>query len=79
MVKTATDESFNRISVDGHTSTNDTVLLLASGDAKVTLDDESSSVFQEQLNDLFTELAKQIVLDGEGAQYIMAIEVLGEG
>lgn len=77
MVKTATDESFNRISVDGHTSTNDTVLLLASGDAKVTLDDESSSVFQEQLNDLFTELAKQIVLDGEGAQYIMAIEVLG--
>jgi len=77
MLKIACDTSFNRISVDGHTSTNDTVLLLASGACDVELDESLANDFQEELNRLLRQLAKLIVLDGEGAKHIMAIEVVG--
>ena len=77
MLKTACNESFNRISVDGHTSTNDTVLLLASGEAGPELSVEAQTQLQQELNQLLNELAKQIVLDGEGAKHIMAIQVYG--
>ncbi|MDB4339018.1 bifunctional glutamate N-acetyltransferase/amino-acid acetyltransferase ArgJ [Rubripirellula sp.] len=76
-LKTACKESFNRISVDGHTSTNDTVILLASGDSKVAIGKSSLEIFQRALNSLFTELAKLIVADGEGATHVMAIEIIG--
>ncbi|MGB1926076.1 MAG: bifunctional glutamate N-acetyltransferase/amino-acid acetyltransferase ArgJ [Rubripirellula sp.] len=77
MLKRACDASFNRISVDGHTSTNDTVLLLSSGATQVELNAQSESDFQAALNQLLQDLAKLIVLDGEGAKYMMAIEVKG--
>ncbi|MBL6724151.1 MAG: bifunctional glutamate N-acetyltransferase/amino-acid acetyltransferase ArgJ [Rubripirellula sp.] len=77
MLKIACDTSFNRISVDGHTSTNDTVLLLASGACDVELDEPLANDFQQELNQLLRQLAKLIVLDGEGAKHIMAIEVVG--
>ena len=77
LLKIACDTSFNRISVDGHTSTNDTVLLLSSGAADVELDDQTENLFQAELNGVLQDLAKLIVLDGEGAKYIMAIEVIG--
>ena len=77
MLKQSCDKSFNRISVDGHTSTNDTVLMLASGDSGIEITAENEVAFQQELDTVFTELAKQIVLDGEGAKHIMAIQVDG--
>jgi glutamate N-acetyltransferase/amino-acid N-acetyltransferase len=72
----AAKRSFNRISVDGHTSTNDTMLLLASGRGD-SLDGSALEVFQGELNALSIELAKLIVADGEGATHVMAIRVEG--
>jgi glutamate N-acetyltransferase/amino-acid N-acetyltransferase len=75
-LKLAADQSFNAISVDGDTSTNDTVLLLASGKlgnaSNADLDD-----FQRALNTLCRELAWMIVRDGEGAIRVMELEVTG--
>jgi glutamate N-acetyltransferase/amino-acid N-acetyltransferase len=72
-LKTAVDQSFNGISVDGDTSTNDTVLVLASGKvAGADLDE-----FQKALNSVCRELAWMIVRDGEGATRVMELEVRG--
>ena len=74
----ATDESFNCISVDGHVSTNDTVLLLANGAAGGgPLGGDSLAAFQEALEEVCLELAKAIVADGEGASHLITIEVAG--
>ncbi len=78
MLNQAVGVSFNRISVDGDTSTNDTVLLLAngaSGTAVATPADHT--LFQQALNHLCTELAQMIVRDGEGATKFAAIQVTG--
>ena len=77
-LRTAVDQSYNRISVDGDTSTNDTVLILANGANGVTVDDtRSRELFQEALNKLFVYLAQQIVRDGEGASKFVEINVAG--
>ena len=69
----AVHHSFNRISVDGDTSTNDTVILLANGVAgPVPL-----SKFQEALNYVCLELAKMIVRDGEGVTKFVTVNVAG--
>lgn len=68
--------SFNRVSVDGHTSTNDTLLLLASGTGQ-PLARDSLQRFADALNDVCIELAKMMVADGEGATHVMAIRVHG--
>lgn len=77
----AVEKSFNRISVDGDTSTNDTVLLLANGLADhAQIDDESHTnfmAFQEILTDLSIELAQSLVRDGEGATKFIQIHVNG--
>jgi glutamate N-acetyltransferase/amino-acid N-acetyltransferase len=74
----AVAESFNRISVDGHTSTNDAVLLVASGAASPTpLRGEQLVDFQTQLNSGCLELAKMIPADGEGASHVIQIIVTG--
>jgi glutamate N-acetyltransferase/amino-acid N-acetyltransferase len=75
-LRQAAKQSFNRISVDGHTSTNDTMLLLASGCGD-SLEGSSLETFQSELNALSIELAKLIVADGEGATHVMAIRVEG--
>lgn len=72
----AADQSFNRISVDGHTSTNDTMLLLSSGTG-TPLAGEALITFQRELNGLSVELAKLIVADGEGATHVISIRVEG--
>lgn len=72
----AVDGSFNAISVDGDTSTNDTVLLIASG-ALGNGDDVDLSDFQRALNEVCRELAWMIVRDGEGATRVMELEVTG--
>ncbi|MGB7325535.1 MAG: bifunctional glutamate N-acetyltransferase/amino-acid acetyltransferase ArgJ [Rubripirellula sp.] len=70
------DRSFNRVSVDGHTSTNDTFLLLASGQGEPLAGDELAQ-FQTHINEVSIALAKQLVEDGEGAVHTMAIRVRG--
>ncbi len=77
----AVAQSFNRITVDGDMSTNDTVLVLANGLAgNVALAGGKSrdrDVFQEALNYVTLELAKKIVLDGEGVSRFVTVRVQG--
>jgi glutamate N-acetyltransferase / amino-acid N-acetyltransferase len=75
-LKEAVEESFNTISVDGDTSTNDTVLLLASG-AAGNAEDADLDSFQRALDRVCRDLAWMIVRDGEGATRVMEIEVTG--
>jgi glutamate N-acetyltransferase/amino-acid N-acetyltransferase len=78
MLSAAVDRSFNRISVDGDTSTNDTVLLLANGASNVAVSDEAAEAdFMQGLNRLCVALAKMIVRDGEGASRFVHIRING--
>ena len=78
VLSAATDKSFNCISVEGHTSTNDTVLLLANGHSEVgPLSETELSLFAEHLTDLSIELAKMIPTDGEGASHLIEVRVSG--
>lgn len=70
----ATDQSFNRITVDGDMSTNDTVLLLANGASGVRLD---PVLFQQALDKLLLDLALQIVHDGEGISKVVTLKISG--
>jgi glutamate N-acetyltransferase / amino-acid N-acetyltransferase len=73
-LRPAVDESFNSISVDGECSTNDTVVLLANGAGAAPRDDDA---FAEALGRVCSELAAQIVADGEGATVLAEIFVTG--
>ena len=77
----ATDRSFNAITVDSDTSTNDSVYLMASGavgNAKVTAaDDPALDSFRDALDRVMQDLARQIVRDGEGATKFITIAVTG--
>ena len=79
MLNSAVVSSFNRISVDGDTSTNDTVLILASGASGLPVrpSDETHRWFVGGLRQLCQTLAKMIVRDGEGAKKLVTIEVTG--
>ena len=57
----ATEKSFNRITVDSDTSTNDSVVLVATGASGVTIDEESFDSFLENLCQVFTDLAQGII------------------
>ena len=70
----AVEESFNRISVDGECSTNDTVVLLANGASKARRDDKA---FADALHEVCASLAKLIVEDGEGVTVLLEIAVTG--
>ncbi len=76
LIADAASISFNRCSVDGHTSTNDTLLLLASGEGEPLSGDDLGQ-FAAAINELSIQLAKELVADGEGASHRMAIEVCG--
>jgi glutamate N-acetyltransferase / amino-acid N-acetyltransferase len=84
----AAEMSFNRISIDGDTSTNDTVLLLASGASGVTIRghdhstartaaDQRTAAFSAALEQVCLSLAKQIVEDGEGIQHVVELDIRG--
>ncbi len=78
MLRTATDRSFNRITVDGDTSTNDTVLLMASGASGASIhgaDDQAA--FQAVLDRVMESLARMVAKDGEGATKLVDIRVTG--
>ena len=78
-LKDAVADSFNMISVDGDTSTNDTCILLANGASGIALDGcgPESALFQQALNEVAQNLARAMVADAEGAQRTMRIEVRG--
>jgi glutamate N-acetyltransferase/amino-acid N-acetyltransferase len=75
-LRTAIEVSFNRISVDGDTSTNDTVLLLSSGASGVSVA-AGNAAFQSALNQVCTSVARQIVADGEGATHVVELRIRG--
>lgn len=72
------EKSFNRISIDGDTSTNDMVLALASAKSKAkTSDDNTKQIFQNVLDNICFELSKMIVKDGEGVNKLVRILIKG--
>ncbi len=75
----AVESSFNSISIDGDTSTNDTVLLLASGKSGVRATEKVMSAFVEALHLVCNSLAHQIVDDGEGVGHVITLEITGAG
>jgi glutamate N-acetyltransferase/amino-acid N-acetyltransferase len=80
MLRDGCDRSFNRITVDGDTSTNDSVIVLANslaGNRPVTGESAGSAQFMDALHDLLKDLALQIVRDGEGATKLVTIRVKG--
>jgi glutamate N-acetyltransferase/amino-acid N-acetyltransferase len=73
----AVARSFNRISVDGDMSTNDTVLVLASGTSGLTVDDAGEDAFADALTAVCASLARQIARDGEGATRLVELRISG--
>jgi glutamate N-acetyltransferase/amino-acid N-acetyltransferase len=77
-LRRAVDRSFNAITVDGDTSTNDTVLVLANGLSELHLaHGPCAEAFEKVLNEVLSTLALQIVQDGEGATKLVSLEVKG--
>jgi len=75
-LKRAADESFNSVSIDGDTSTNDTVLLLASGKSGIALR-AVRPPFERALQAVCCSLARQIVTDGEGVKHVVRLRIEG--
>lgn len=75
-LRPAIEVSFNRISVDGDTSTNDTVLLLASGATGVKIG-ASNAAFAKALTEVCTSMARQVVSDGEGLSHVVELRIAG--
>jgi glutamate N-acetyltransferase/amino-acid N-acetyltransferase len=76
LLHSACGQTFNCVSVDGDTSTNDTVLLLASGKSGARLNNKSTrEQFADALSEVCHSLAEQIVSDGEGVQHVIRISV----
>ena len=74
----AVNLSFNRITIDGDTSTNDTVLILANGTSGLSLNDASvKAAFKNVLEEMLIELAKMVVKDGEGVTKLVEIKICG--
>ena len=78
-LKEVCDQTFNRISVDGDTSTNDSLIILANGASKTAemKTDEDAAVFKAALLQLCTELARRMAADGEGAKHLITCTVNG--
>ena len=78
VLKEVCDVTFNRISVDGDTSTNDSLIILANGMAEnepVTENSESYGIFKEALLAVCTDLARRMAADGEGAKHLITCKV----
>ena len=80
MLEKAAKGSYNRITVDGEMSTNDTVLLLANGKAghpAINRLDREGATFQSMLSEVCQNLARNLIKDGEGATKLIEVQVLG--
>jgi glutamate N-acetyltransferase/amino-acid N-acetyltransferase len=77
MLTKAADASFNCISVDGDMSTNDTVLLMASGKSEVAAEGDAVPAFETALQQVCDSLAHQIVDDGEGVTHVITLKITG--
>ena len=80
MLKRAADKSFNQITVDGDTSTNDTLIALANGQSRtpaITTMDANGEKLEAMLTEVCQYLAKAIARDGEGATCLLEVEVTG--
>ncbi|MDQ3812731.1 MAG: bifunctional glutamate N-acetyltransferase/amino-acid acetyltransferase ArgJ [Armatimonadota bacterium] len=71
------ERTFNSVTVDGDTSTNDTCLLLANGASGVQINDTNYAQFTALLNSVCVHLAKMVAADGEGATKLVTVEVTG--
>lgn len=71
------EETFNCITVDGDTSTNDSLILMATGQAGVTIQADTLATFQQAVQEVCLYLAQAIIRDGEGATKFISIEVQG--
>jgi len=78
-LRNAVESSFNRITIDGHMSTNDTIAIIANGASGVNITSKGPElqIFQDGLNYVTSYLAKAIVKDGEGATKFIQIDVAG--
>ncbi|MBV32365.1 MAG: bifunctional ornithine acetyltransferase/N-acetylglutamate synthase [Porticoccaceae bacterium] len=76
-LRLAAAKSFNRITVDGDTSTNDSLVLVATGCSNVVVDEENFYDFVKCLEILCVILAKECIRDGEGAKKFVTIEIVG--
>ena len=80
ILKDAVELSFNRVTIDGDMSTNDTVLIMANGmlgNTPITAKSQSYALFRKTLCELTFDLSKLIAQDGEGATKMVEIEVKG--
>lgn len=78
LLKSAVDPTFNCISVDGHTSTSDSVMLLANGRSGAAVNSSSDHTrLATAVTDVCRDLATDIIRDGEGAEHLITIEVRG--
>lgn len=77
LLRTAIDTTFNAITVDGDTSTNDTALVLASGESKVAIREQDEPLFYAALHAVLRALAEQVARDGEGATRLLEVTVSG--
>ena len=77
MLKRGVESSYNRLSVDGDTSTNDTLLLLANGASGVGADPKELAKVEEAATSVMQHLAQAIARDGEGASKFVTIDVTG--
>lgn len=74
----AANQSFNRITIDGDTSTNDSCILVAAGETTCVVDDSNSDLFrllEKAVNSVYKTLAQAIVRDGEGATKFISVQV----
>jgi glutamate N-acetyltransferase / amino-acid N-acetyltransferase len=77
MLHRGVERSFNRLSVDGDTSTNDTLVLLANGASGVRPDPQEMAAFEDGVTRVLEDLARSIARDGEGARKLITILVSG--
>jgi glutamate N-acetyltransferase/amino-acid N-acetyltransferase len=77
MLKRGVERSYNRVSVDGDTSTNDTLVLLANGASGVRPDPKEMRAVEDAVTEVMETLARAIARDGEGAKKLITIEVAG--
>ncbi len=77
MLRRCVELSYNRLSVDGDTSTNDTLLLLANGASGVRPDPKEFALVEQEIARVMESLAQQIARDGEGAKKFVTIDVSG--